>query len=144
MIRTPLRPLARVLDARAKGENPDAIERENLRLRHEEMRDRARSRAEGRLLVLGVLFICAFTMVGARMGLLAASEPSEPRASAAGAEIEALRADIVDRQGRVLATNLETYSLYAQPPQMIDPEHAATELARRAAVKGHVAIAMTD
>ncbi|MDP5335929.1 MAG: penicillin-binding protein 2 [Paracoccaceae bacterium] len=130
MIRTPLRPLARVLDARAKGENPDAIERENLRLRHEEMRDRARSRAEGRLLVLGVLFICAFTMVGARMGLLAASEPSEPRASAAGAEIEALRADIVDRQGRVLATNLETYSLYAQPPQMIDPEHAATELAR--------------
>ena len=130
MIRTPLRPLARVLDARANGENPDAIERENLRLRHEEMRDRARSRAEGRLLVLGVLFVCAFTMVGARMGLLAASEPSEPRASAAGAEIEALRADIVDRQGRVLATNLETYSLYAQPPQMIDPEHAATELAR--------------
>ena len=130
MIRTPLRPLARVLEARAKGENPDAIERENLRLRHEEMRDRARSRAEGRLLVLGVLFVCAFTMVGARMGLLAASEPSEPRASAAGAEIEALRADIVDRQGRVLATNLETYSLYAQPPQMIDREHAATELAR--------------
>ena len=31
MIRTPLRPLARILSARAKGENPDAIERENLR-----------------------------------------------------------------------------------------------------------------
>lgn len=130
MIRTPLRPLARVLEARAKGENPDAIERENLRLRHEEMRDRARLRAEGRLLVLGVLFICAFTMVGARMALLAATEPTEPRASAAGADIQALRADIVDRHGRVLATNLETFSLYAQPPQMVDPEHAATELAR--------------
>ena len=130
MIRTPLRPLARVLEARAKGDNPDAIERENLRLRHEEMRDRARQRAEGRLLVLGVLFVCAFTMVGARMGLLAASEPSEPRASAAGADILALRADIVDRQGRVLATNLETFSLYAQPHLMVDPEHAATELAR--------------
>ena len=130
MIRTPLRPLARVLDARAKGENPDAIERENIRLRHEEMRDRARQRAEGRLLVLGVLFVCAFAMVGGRMGLLAASEPSEPRASAAGADIQALRADIVDRQGRVLATNLETFSLYAQPPQMVDPDHAASELAR--------------
>ncbi len=129
MIRTPLRPLARVLEARAKGENPDAIERENLRLRHEDMRDRARQRAEGRLLVLGVLFICAFTMVGARMGLLAATEPSEPRASAAGADIEALRADIVDRHGRILATNLETFSLYAQPPLMVDPVHAATELA---------------
>ena len=31
MIRTPLRPLARILEARESGENPDAIERENLR-----------------------------------------------------------------------------------------------------------------
>ena len=31
MIRTPLRPLARILSARQKGENPDVIERENLR-----------------------------------------------------------------------------------------------------------------
>jgi hypothetical protein len=45
MTRTPIRPLARILDDRAKGENPDAIERENLRLRHEAMRDRARERA---------------------------------------------------------------------------------------------------
>ena len=130
MIRTPLRPLARILDARSRGENPDAIERENIRLRHEEMRDRSRLRAEGRLLMLGVFFFCAFSVVGLRMGALSASEPSEPRASAAGASIVAQRADIVDRQGRILATNLETYSLYAQPPQMINPEHAATELAR--------------
>ena len=47
MIRTPLRPLARILKARENGENPNAIERENIRLRHEEMRDRARTRAEG-------------------------------------------------------------------------------------------------
>ena len=53
MIRTPLRPLARILQARDRGENPDAIERENIRARHEEMRDKARTRAEGRLLVLG-------------------------------------------------------------------------------------------
>ena len=76
MIRTPLRPLARILDAREKGENPDAIERENKRIRHEQMRDKARMRAEGRLLVLGVCFLCAFTVIGGRMGLLALSEPS--------------------------------------------------------------------
>ncbi|WP_323785586.1 penicillin-binding protein 2 [Thalassovita sp.] len=130
MIRTPLRPLARILDARSKGENPDAIERENIRLRHEEMRDRARQRAEGRLLVLGLFFFCAFSAVGMRMAALSATEPTEPRASAAGAAIMAQRADIVDRQGRILATNLETYALYAQPTEMIDPEHSATELAR--------------
>ncbi len=130
MIRTPLRPLARILEARAKGENPDAIERENIRIRHEQMRDRARLRAEGRLLVLGVMFFCAFGLIGVRMGVLANSEPSEPRTSIAGADIFAQRADIVDRKGRILATNFETHSLYAQPPQMIEPERAAGELVK--------------
>ena len=128
MIRTPLRPLARILEARAKGENPDAIERENIRIRHEQMRDRARVRAEGRILVLGVMFFCAFLTIGGRMGVLANTEPTEPRSSVAGAQILAQRADIVDRKGRILATNFETHSLYAQPPQMIDPDRAAAKL----------------
>jgi cell division protein FtsI (penicillin-binding protein 3) len=128
MIRTPLRPLARILEARRKGENPDAIERENIRLRHEEMRDRARRRAEGRLLVLAGLFFIGFTAVGGKMAVLAQSEPAEPRISSAGTQIQAQRADIVDRQGRVLATNLDTYSLYAQPHQMVDPVRAAETL----------------
>jgi len=128
MTRTPLRPLARILEARSRGENPDAIERENIRLRHEEMRDRARRRAEGRLLVLAALFFCAFGLVGGRMALLAHSEPGEPRTSVAGARILAQRADITDRAGRILATNFDTHSLYAQPPDMVDPEHAADKL----------------
>ncbi|MDJ0823222.1 MAG: penicillin-binding protein 2 [Paracoccaceae bacterium] len=128
MIRTPLRPLARILEARQNGENPDAIERENLRIRHEQMRDRARLRAEGRLLVLGVMFFCAFSVIGLRMGHLAASEPTEPRAQATGASIIAQRADIVDRQGRILATNIETHSLYAHPQQMIEPLRTAEAL----------------
>lgn len=130
MIRTPLRPLAQILEARRLGENPDAIERENIRQRHEDMRDKARSRAEGRLIVLGLFFAVAFVAVGGRMASLAATDPTEPRANAAGASIVAQRADIVDREGRILATNMETFSLYAVPPQMIEPDHAATELVR--------------
>jgi len=130
MIRTPLRPLARILQARATGENPDAIEAENLRLRHEAMRDTSRFQAEGRLLVLSVFFFCAFAVVGARMGLLAASEAEEPRAQATGAAILAQRADITDRNGRILATNMYTHSLYAQPPIMVDKPRAARELAK--------------
>jgi cell division protein FtsI (penicillin-binding protein 3) len=129
MIRRPLRPLARILRAREKGENPDAIERENLRLRHEEMHDRARARAEGRLLVLGAAFLILFATVGTRMAVLAGTEPEEPRAEATGNPIIGQRADITDRNGRILATNLETHALYAQPPQMVDPERAARELA---------------
>lgn len=130
MTRTPLRPLARILAARRDGENPDAIERENLNARHEAERDASRERAEGRLLVLGVAFLCAFAMVGFKMSFLAASDAVEPRAAVSGAQIVAARADITDRNGRILATNLTTHSLYAQPPQMIDPLRAASELAR--------------
>jgi cell division protein FtsI (penicillin-binding protein 3) len=130
MIRTPLRPLARILHARSKGENPDVIERENIRLRHEEMRDKARDKAEGRLLMLGLFFFAAFTLVGARMGLMAASQPSEPQVASSGSTILAQRADIVDRNGRVLATNMATYSLYAQPQDMIDPVRVAKALVK--------------
>jgi len=129
MTRTPLRPLARILDARAKGENPDTIERDNIRARHEVMRDKARLRSEGRLLVLGAFFFCAFAVIGVRMGMLAASEPHEPQVAASGARIVAGRADIVDRNGRILATNLTTHALYAQPPVMIDKAGAARQLA---------------
>jgi cell division protein FtsI (penicillin-binding protein 3) len=130
MIRTPLRPLARILSARARGENPDSIERENIRLRQEKTRDRARARAEGRLLLLGIAFAMAFTVIGGRMGLLAATEPTEPRSANSGAQILAGRADLTDRNGRILATNLLTHSLYAQPRDMVDPTRVAKELAR--------------
>ena len=129
MIRTPLRPLARILSARAKGIDPDTIESENLRVRHDEMRDRARDRAEVRLLLLGAVFFMAFSTIGARMGLLAATDPVEPRVMAPGAEILAQRADITDRNGRILATNMLTHALYAHPKDMVDPKGVATRLA---------------
>ncbi len=128
MIRTPLRPLSRVLKAREKGENPDLIERENIRLRHEAMRDNSRQRSEGRLLVLGALFFCAFSVIGIRMGTLAASDPVEPRAAVSGAQISANRADIIDRNGRILATNLATHALYAKPQIMVETDRAAEKL----------------
>ncbi|MGY6411005.1 MAG: peptidoglycan D,D-transpeptidase FtsI family protein [Alkalilacustris sp.] len=131
MTRTPLRPLARILLSRDRGENPDAIERENLRLRAEAERARAHARAEGRILVLAVGLFLAFAVVGVRMGVEAASDPREPNlALRAGDAILANRADIVDRNGRVLATNLVTHALYAHPHQMIDPVRAARELAQ--------------
>ncbi len=131
MIRTPLRPLARILSARAAGENPDVIERENIRLRHEAMRDRSREQAEGRLLVIGLFFIAAFSAVGIRTGMISVSTPSEPTVTTSGGPaITGDRAEIVDRNGRILAMNLATYSLYAQPQDMIDPIHVAKSLVK--------------
>lgn len=130
MTRIPLRPLARVLAARSKGENPDSIERENIHHRHEAMRDKSRARTEGRLLILGAIFVCAFAVIGVRMGVMANSDAAAVRGQGGNVDIAAQRGDIVDRRGRILATNLEVYSLYAQPQQMVDAEYAAKELMR--------------
>ena len=129
MMRTPLRPLARVLEARERGEDPRHIEQENLRLRRQEMRDTGRVRAELRLLVLALLFLSGFVVLGARMGLMAATEPLQLRAGPVE-DISGARADITDRNGRVLATNLATHALYAETRRLVDPVRAARELGR--------------
>ena len=139
MTRTPLRPLARVIAARQSGQNPDAIERENLRMRHEEQRDKLRFRAEGRLFVLGICFFCAFVVIGARMGHLAASVPAEPTSSGVAELISASRADIVELDERL--RRLENAGPKPKPivlptatPLQFDPIPALPSEGTRAAV----------
>ncbi len=129
MTRTPLRPLAHILKARLRGENPDSIERENAHRRNEITRDHTRGRAELRLLILGAFFALSFLTIGARMGMLTWTEPAEPQSAASGAATATTRAEIVDRNGRILATNMTTNALYAHPKIMVDPGRVAAELA---------------
>ena len=114
MIRRPLRPLARILKARAEGKDPNLIEAEERAARLAARHRAERVKAETRLLLLGVVFILGFSTVAGRMALVAATVPVEPRAGP-GEPIHTQRADIVDRNGAVLATNIVTASLYAQP-----------------------------
>ena len=121
VIRRPLRPLARILSARAEGKDPDLVEAEERAARLAARHRAERVKAETRLLLLGVVFILGFSTVAGRMALLSAAVPVEPRGGIPADPIHAQRADIVDRNGAVLATNIVTASLYAQPEQMIDP-----------------------
>ena len=129
MIRKPLRPLARIFSARTAGENPDLIEHANRRERIEMQHERILRKTQRRLLLMGGIFVISFGVIGMRMTALAVSEPIEPKARATAAQILASRADILDRNGRVLATNIDTHSLYAHPRQLIDPEGTARQLA---------------
>ena len=129
MIRRPLRPLARILRARAEGQDPDQIEAEALAARMVERHRVERKKAETRMILLGLMFICGFLTVAVRMAVLAGTVPVEPRAGVSTAPISAQRADIVDRNGRLLATNVSTVSLYAHPRDILDPKGTAAALA---------------
>lgn len=100
-----------------------------------------------RLLVLGGLFFLAFALVGGRLvdvTLLKNSSESRRSVAKAGSETdgareplrgevlrgEVSRGEITDRNGELLAANLVTWSLYADPKMVIDPEKTAARLVR--------------
>jgi cell division protein FtsI (penicillin-binding protein 3) len=85
-----------------------------------------------RLLAAGLIFAMAFLVVGFRLvDVSLFRDGSEPRLAAAAhsTAFETIRADIVDRNGVVLATTLPSASLYANPRQIRDPEAVARRLA---------------
>jgi len=84
-----------------------------------------------RLLIGLVLFGLAFVAIIGRLADVSLlQDVSEPRlADQAPVPPVAERADIVDRNGIVLATSLATFSLLANPTQVQDADEAAKELA---------------
>ncbi|QDL90511.1 penicillin-binding protein 2 [Paroceanicella profunda] len=130
MTRRPLRPLAGIIGARSRGEDPARIEAHRKAERLHAERAQERRRAQWRLTLMGAFFVCAFGTATARMAVVANSDPEEPSSVSTSVPVSADRADIVDRRGRVLATNLPTWALYVQPNLMVDPHTAAVGLAQ--------------
>ena len=130
MTRRPLRPISQIISARKNGQNPDHIERENIRQRHLVMEKVTRIRSESRLLVLIGFFFVSFLAIGLKMGMLSMITPAEPISSTQILQTLTKRADILDRNGSILATNLITNALYAKPNLMIDKQKAAKELVK--------------
>ncbi|MGB8273821.1 MAG: penicillin-binding protein 2 [Alphaproteobacteria bacterium] len=85
-----------------------------------------------RLVLSGALFAMGFLVIGLRLvDVTMFRQGAEPALSSApqADQLRMERADIVDRNGVILATSLETASLYAHPKQVIDAAEAAKELA---------------
>jgi cell division protein FtsI (penicillin-binding protein 3) len=85
-----------------------------------------------RIILSGGLFVLAFLVMALRLvDVTLLRQGAEPQA--AGGETEGAlrmdRADIVDRNGMILATDLGTASLYANPRQILDAAQAARKLA---------------
>jgi cell division protein FtsI (penicillin-binding protein 3) len=84
-----------------------------------------------RLLVAGAIFALAFSTISVRLAdITVLQQGHEPRVAQAARvnNVSTMRADIVDRNGELLATSLQTASLYANPKHVINPAEAAGKL----------------
>ncbi|MGH6892349.1 MAG: penicillin-binding protein 2, partial [Dongiaceae bacterium] len=101
--------------------NPRALEMEP-----DGPRKRALEVSHSRVLLGASLFAVVFLVIAARLVAVTLLPGDDDAALAAPAKIKTTdRADIVDRNGVVLATSLTTASLYANPSQVQDPDGAA-------------------
>ena len=85
-----------------------------------------------RLVVTGALFALAFAVVGGQLinvSLLGIDYRPRAHHGDGVAGYSGARADIVDRNGVLIATNLPAASLYADPALVLDAEEAALRLA---------------
>ncbi len=102
---------------------------ERAPIRLEGVHARALETARNRILVAAMLLLFAFVAVACRLIALTAFSPPGLREFAARSAWEVSRADIVDRNGVVLATSLPTASLYADPSEVMDLEETVSGLA---------------
>ena len=108
----------------------------HLSLWHQVMRDRnVLETAKNRSLVVGAAFSVAFLFIFIRlvdvMVVRSLWEPSDhevPHGGVVASAKAGKRADILDRNGEILATHLVTGSVYANPKVIINAEEAAAKL----------------
>ena len=89
-------------------------------------------RARGRLLATGVLFLLCFgALIVRTLDVAVIGAPVGTTGAGGVAALNpAARADIVDRNGVLLASNLPTHALYVEPGKIFDREEAIASLGR--------------
>ncbi len=100
-------------------------------IRSEVSESRALSLSKARLLIIALALTCCFGLLIARVLELALSTKEDVRRLnniTLTQDFYLGRADIVDRHNHLLATNLATASLYANPKEMIDIQKAIKQL----------------
>ena len=104
---------------------------ETKRVQLEGSRKRALETGRNRVVVTAILFGLAFSVIAGRLvDLTVLDRTGEPQIAqqADASSWTAERADILDRNGYVLATSLPTVSVYADPREVLDPVDAANRL----------------
>jgi len=85
--------------------------------------------ARQRLTLLIATFAVMYVTIGARLIQYGMADPSVTGAISFNAHAMASRPDILDRNGELLATDINTVSLYAEPRKIIDANEVVEKLA---------------
>ena len=97
----------------------------------ERLKGDAQETARHRLVATGGIFVMVFVAVALRMGYVSllrdGAEPTQ-RVAVRGGTIHSDRADIVDRNGVVLATSVPVMSAFVNPRLLIDTSEAAKKI----------------
>jgi cell division protein FtsI (penicillin-binding protein 3) len=112
-------------------ETPTALTPNEHPSEHPEVRAaRAVAASRGRIFFAGLAFACLYAAIGMRLvGLGMASDDHTEALITAKSQASTARPDLVDRNGEVLATDVKSSSLYAEPRRIIDVDEAIDALA---------------
>ncbi|GGB36641.1 cell division protein [Roseibium aquae] len=89
------------------------------------------SQVKSRVYVAMAAFVAVYLMIGGRLVQLGQMDStSNPIVATAADAVAASRPDLLDRNGEILATDIKTASLYAEPRRILDVDEALDGLTR--------------
>ncbi|MBB3316057.1 MULTISPECIES: penicillin-binding protein 2 [unclassified Rhizobium] len=92
-------------------------------------RKKKAGQAKSRVGLLIVGFLGVYCVIGGRLVEYAVRDPDVVSSILPPDRLMASRPDILDRNGEVLATDIRTVSLFAEPNKVVDPDEAVEKLA---------------
>lgn len=85
--------------------------------------------ARSRIFITIACFVLIYAVVGGRLIEYGLKSEETVASIGRGSRLLASRPDLIDRNGEVLATDIRTVSLYAEPNKIVDPDEAIESLA---------------
>ena len=83
-------------------------------------------RTRNRVIMTMTVFFGIYAAIGGRLVYFGFKVPEE--SGAPQSRVTAARPDIVDRNGQLLATDIKTFSLFAEPRRIVDPDEVIEKL----------------
>lgn len=87
-------------------------------------RKKKQNQTRSRLAIMMGAFLVSYAVIGGRLVQFGISSPEEVSSIPPADRLMASRPDILDRNGEVLATDVRTVSLYAEPHKIVDADEA--------------------